>query len=100
MFVVGVLVCRDELGEPGRALEQHEQAHGAESGPAVDGLGSVTAPVVEHQPNGLLRGKVWMSAVSPETRRVEALVQLLKRIWRVLGHLARCLVLPLAVLVI
>lgn len=98
VFVLRVLAGRDELGEPGRALEEREEGKGAGAGPAVKRVGSEAAPLVEDKPDSLLGEEVGVSAVGPETRGDEAAVELVLE--PALGHLGRLEVLMLGGLVV
>ena len=75
LAVLRVLARRDELGQPGRALEEHDEERRPHAGPVVQRLGGVAAPLVEDEPDGLLGREVGVSAVSPEARADEAAVQ-------------------------
>ena len=72
--VLGVLARRDELGQPGRALEEHDEERGARAGPVVQRLGGVAAPLVEDKPDGLLGREVGVPAVGPEASADEPAV--------------------------
>lgn len=65
--VFWVLPGGNALCQPRGALENTHEQNGGHNGPVVEGVGRKAAPLVKGEPDGLLSGKVRMSAVSPET---------------------------------
>lgn len=87
-LIVGILVRRDELSQPSRALEQREVAESADTGEADPRFASDSAPEVQKHPHRLLGREVGVARPREEAGRVEAVLDLLTRV--ALGH-ARCL---------
>lgn len=71
-LVLWIFTGRDILCQVSGALEEQNQEDGADTSPAVWGVGGEAAPLVEHEPNGLFSEKVRVSAISPEARCDEA----------------------------
>lgn len=67
----------DQLSEPGRALEEHDQESRASKCPAIHVVCRVTAPLVENKPDGLFREEIGMSTVCPKPRGEEASVEII-----------------------
>lgn len=74
--VFGILAGRDALRQPGGALEDIHKHDGRHNGPIVNAVCRKAAPLVKGEPDGLLSGKVWMPAVSPETGSDKATVKI------------------------
>lgn len=85
LAVLGVLAGSNQLREPRRSLEQHDQERGAGKGVAVQHLGRVATPLVQHEPDHLLSEEVGVAAVSPQAPGHETTVEILLR--PAAGHL-------------
>lgn len=75
--IFGVFTGGDGLSEPGRTLEEHDQRNGSSSGPAVEGVAGICAPLVKYNPYSLFSKEVGVSAVGPETGGDEAAIQVI-----------------------
>lgn len=76
LSILGIFAGGNSLREDRRALEQHDQGNSAKTGPVVQAVGSVAAPLVEDKPEGLLGKEVGMPAVCPHAGSEETAVEL------------------------
>lgn len=74
--VLGILARGDQLRQPRRALEQHDEKHRANGQPAVEAIGSEAGPLVQSEPDGLLGRKVGVARECPESGGDEAALQI------------------------
>lgn len=72
-----IFASRNGFSEPRRALEEHHQSNGPSSGPAVESVAGIRAPLVEYNPHSLFGKEVGVSAVGPETGGNEAAIQVI-----------------------
>ena len=74
--VLGILARRNQLRQPRRALEQHDEKYRANGQPAVEAIGSEAGPLVQSEPDGLLGRKVGVARKCPESRGDETALQI------------------------
>lgn len=65
LFVLGILFCRNELGEPGRGLEKTQIGGSSHDSPVDISLSDPTGPCIQHHPKRLLSRSIRMSTRRP-----------------------------------
>lgn len=97
-LVVGILLCRDKLGEPGRGLEEDDISHRANCCPVPHASGQQAAPLVQNNPERLFCSKIGMARVRPQALRDKAAVEI--GLLKVGRHFGSLLVFFLCILIV
>lgn len=98
LFIFRILLCSEKLSQPSASLEQKHVREWPCECPVHEYVAIEASPLVDHDPDGLLRSKVRMTAPRPEPSDNEATIKICSSEFTISRNLGGSLVILLGLL--